>query len=263
MIKERTTGGSDSAKKIWQNWLKTTNEEAAAARHGGRSRGTTPSRRASRGASVVGGNDAWRECGAVPRINDRFKEGPNLGKLPNFYIYTDEPFEWRDLLTCYKERFGVDAWEDERMWELAQNTGALWLHEALLRHPLRVTRPDEADIFFVPVDAYVSFKAGACKGSEHRARMDAARLKLARSHWWSRKGGADHVFIAPWWGAKAAWGKELWALAKDAAVLVTFDEGFAHDWKKVRRAGRKRAGRQLVAFTLSLSFVAHKCGVIH
>jgi hypothetical protein len=94
----------------------------------------------------------------------------------------------------------------------------------------------------VPVDAYVSFKAGACKGSEHRARMDAARLKLARSHWWSRKGGADHVFIAPWWGAKAAWGKELWALAKDAAVLVTFDEGFAHDWNKVTNMRWMHAG---------------------
>ena len=145
----------------------------------------------------------------------------------------------------------------------AQNTGALWLHSALLLHPSRVTRPDDADLFIVPIDAYLSFKAGPCHGEEHRERMDQARQKLLKSHWWTRKGGLDHVFIAPWWGAKAAWGKELWALAKDAAVLVTFDEGFAHDWKKVRRAGRKRAGRQLVAFTLSLSFVAHKCGVIH
>ena len=102
-----------------------------------------------------------------------------------------------------------------------------------MRHPSRVSRPDEADVFFVPLDAYVSFKAGACRGSEHKQRMEAAHLKLAKSHWWTRKGGADHVFVAPWWGAKAAWGKEIWAMAKETAVLVTFDEGFAHDWKKV------------------------------
>ena len=56
---------------------------------------------------------------------------------------------------------------------------------------------------------------------------------FAKYHWWTRKGGADHVFVAPWWGARAAWGKEIWAMAKETAVLVTFDEGFAHDWKKV------------------------------
>lgn len=37
-----------------------------------------------------------------------------------------------------QEKFGVSAWEDERMWELAQNTGALWVHAALLKHPSRV-----------------------------------------------------------------------------------------------------------------------------
>jgi predicted deacetylase len=41
-----------------------------------------------------------------------------------------------------------------------------------------------------------------CDGSEHKERMDAARSKLAKSHWWNKNGGADHIFIAPWWGAK-------------------------------------------------------------
>ncbi len=96
--------------------------------------------------------------------------------------------------------------------------------------------------------------------------MEAAREQLAKSHWWAAQAGADHVLIAPWWGAKvrlnssafytlpnahrvqlitllfffvfflhlkAAWGKDIWAMAKDTAILATFDEGFAHDWKKV------------------------------
>jgi len=36
--------------------------------------------------------------------------------------------------------------------------GALWLHTALLRHKSRVSRPDDAKLFIVPIDAYVSFK---------------------------------------------------------------------------------------------------------
>lgn len=53
--------------------------------------------------------------------------------------------------------------------------------------------------------------------------------------------GRDHVFIAPWWGAKAAWGKALWAAGSVNSVLVTFDEGFAHDWGKVGRRSRGNA----------------------
>ena len=68
---------------------------------------------------------------------------------------------------------------------------------------------------------------------EHKTRMEHAYHKLTKSHWWNREKGRDHVFIAPWWGAKAAWGKAIWGLASQAAVLVTFDEGFAHDWQKV------------------------------
>ena len=46
-----------------------------------------------------------------------------------FYIYEGHGFEYTPLLACYRERFKVDVWKDERMWELAQNSGALWVHE--------------------------------------------------------------------------------------------------------------------------------------
>jgi hypothetical protein len=49
---------------------------------------------------------------------------------------------------------------------------------------------------------YYYFLKGACGGLEHRDRMENALKKLSHSHWWNNQGGADHVFIAPWWGAK-------------------------------------------------------------
>jgi hypothetical protein len=110
-------------------------------------------------------------------------------------MYVDKEFDYRELLVCYKDKFGVNAWEDERMWELAQNTGALWLHASLSRHPSRVTRPEDAKLFVVPVDAYLSFKAGACGGSEHKDRMEGALKKLQKSHWWN-KDQVYHVHTA-------------------------------------------------------------------
>ena len=117
MIKERSTGSSETAKGIWHKWLKRTQKETMAAKRGGTLAAGRLGSNGDRG-SIVGSGDPWRECGAMPRISDVFKEGPHLGKIPIFYIYTDEPFQFKDLLPCYKERFGVDAWEDERMWEL-------------------------------------------------------------------------------------------------------------------------------------------------
>lgn len=56
------------------------------------------------------------------------------------------------------------------------------------------------------------------------------------------------MFIAPWWGAKAAWGKALWAAGSINSVLVTFDEGFAHDWGKVgKRVPPRWAGESMDA----------------
>ena len=106
--------------------------------------------------------------------------------VSSFYMYADKEFDYQELLVCYKAKFGVNAWEDERMWELAQNTGALWLHATLSRHRARVTRPEDAKMFIVPIDAYLSFKTGACNGVEHKERVENALKKLQRSHWWNK-----------------------------------------------------------------------------
>ena len=45
--------------------------------------------------------------------------------------------------------------QDERWPELAQNTGQLWVHEALAVHPRRTLDPAEADLFVVPLESCV------------------------------------------------------------------------------------------------------------
>ena len=167
MLKNKTKGQ-------WQKWLNDQGKESDRKDPGYRGRGTEPS---------SDSGDVWKECGGMPKSSATLKHAPNLGTLPNFYVYTDKEFQYSDLLVCYKEKFGVNAWEDERMWELAQNTGALWLHASLMRHRSRVSRPEDAKLFVVPIDAYVSFKAGACGGMEHKDRMEAALAKLKKSHW--------------------------------------------------------------------------------
>ena len=47
------------------------------------------------------------------------------------------------------------------MWELAQNAGALWVHEALKRHRLRTLDPSEAELFIVPLDGAANARAWA------------------------------------------------------------------------------------------------------
>ena len=128
MIKERTTGGSESAKNIWHKWLKRTQEESVLARQSegtrlgpGRTSGSSARKGKDRLPLIGDANNVLQECGAIPRAADRFKEAPSLGRLPHFYIYTDHEYgDYGELLSCYKDRFGVDAWEDERMWELGE-----------------------------------------------------------------------------------------------------------------------------------------------
>jgi len=68
--------------------------------------------------------------------------------------YDGPSFKWRDLLTCYRHENGrVAPWEDERWPELAQNTGQLWVHEALAAHPRRTHDPAKADLFVVPLES--------------------------------------------------------------------------------------------------------------
>ena len=141
--------------------------------------------------------------------------------IKKFFLYSGPGFGTPPgLLDCYRRKFKVDVWRDERMWELAQNAGALWVHAALERHPLRVRDPNDAEVFILPIDCWTSQKAGACPraygddaaavarvGASHEARMNAALHAVRTSPWWARRGGRDHALVSLWWGTTRSLGK--------------------------------------------------------
>ena len=80
--------------------------------------------------------------------------------------------------------------------------GEVWIHQALLRHPLRTTDPEQASLFYVPLYATVSSDSEPllgsleCNGTTHMERVDGALDFLEKeSKYFMRFGGADH-FIA-------------------------------------------------------------------
>ncbi|CAM9614595.1 unnamed protein product, partial [Hapterophycus canaliculatus] len=81
---------------------------------------------------------------------------------------------------------------------------------SLLAHPWRVSDPEEADIFFVPIYPILSTKfalAGQrpCRGLTHYGRMTTAVDYLVRSSlFFNRFGGADHVIVCAWWNCRTA-----------------------------------------------------------
>jgi hypothetical protein len=189
--------------------------------------------------------------------------------LRKFYMYDAPVFNYSALVSCYVAEFGIEPWLDERRHEMAQNTASMWLHESFKRHPLRTLDPSEADLFVMPIEAYVSAsltkpcrtptlaKAGETPEGSHpdgfggsmhvvytestAERRNADILQfLQASPWWQRHGGRDHLVICAWWGAAKSWGKwktdkpwTLWKLLRPSAILATIDEYFARDWNKV------------------------------
>lgn len=81
----------------------------------------------------------------------------HISSLSFFFLYIFIWFYFLFLLCLFVLFLSqVDVWRDERMWELAQNAGAVWVHEALKIHPLRTLDPSDASFFFIPVDGWYS-----------------------------------------------------------------------------------------------------------
>lgn len=73
------------------------------------------------------------------------------------------------------------------------------VHEALLTYAGRAARPEDADLFFVPV--YVSCNFSTPNGFpslSHARGLLAEAVDLVRTQmpYWNRSAGADHVFVA-------------------------------------------------------------------
>jgi hypothetical protein len=57
------------------------------------------------------------------------------------------------------------------------------LSQALKHHPLRTRNPAEAELFIIPVDGWLSHKAGLCNGHQHEARMSQLYGALTAQSW--------------------------------------------------------------------------------
>ena len=170
-------------------------------------------------------------------------------------MYDSPAFNYSGLIQCYIAEFGIEPSHDERRHEMAQNTASVWLHEQLKTHPLRTMNPAEADLFILPIEAYVSAtlnkpcdtglanhadpteREATTEGSTHAERISAIIDALSKSNWWQRHNGRDHLVICAWWGAARSWGKweaqnkpSLWRMMRASAILATIDEYFARGW---------------------------------
>ncbi|CAN0490821.1 unnamed protein product, partial [Scytosiphon promiscuus] len=103
----------------------------------------------------------------------------------NVYVYEDPVFDNTALIQCYRDKYeGVDPWQDERA-DMAQDMGEIWLHQSFLTHPLRVSDPETADVFFVPLYPVLGFKLlgadqGTCEGLTHQQRMARSIMHLVK-----------------------------------------------------------------------------------
>ena len=73
------------------------------------------------------------------------------------------------------------------------------VHEALLAYAGRAARPEDADLFFVPVYVSCNFSTPNGFPSLSHARgllAEAVHLLRTQMPYWNRSAGADHVFVA-------------------------------------------------------------------
>jgi len=102
-----------------------------------------------------------------------------------FYIYAGGAF---DAITTAL----LDGDGRARGYHLAEESAELWTHRALLADPRRTEDPSKAEVFFVP--AYLTLSKIRGDVQQHGARVTAMLRDLARSRWFRRRAGADHVF---------------------------------------------------------------------
>lgn len=128
------------------------------------------------------------------------------------YVYDDPAVDWSRLVGCYVDRHGVSPWRHEEE-EHAQNMAEVWVHQALLRHPMRTRDPAEASLFYIPLYVTVSSDATPqlgnldCENETHHERMDRALdfLETESKHF-MKFGGANHFFVCAWWRCGVALG---------------------------------------------------------
>lgn len=141
-------------------------------------------------------NVSLAKSSAMPNrtIHDERKQQVLLS-VP-FYVY-------EDLLWIDKGTVGdltVEEWMNKRE---VKHTDDYWFATAALRHPMRTLNPSGAQLFIVPTllneicDQLVWIRQGLCVNDTCDVElMEQADQYLARSTWFQRHQGRDHVLVA-------------------------------------------------------------------
>ncbi|XP_043694121.1 probable glucuronosyltransferase Os01g0926600 [Telopea speciosissima] len=75
----------------------------------------------------------------------------------------------------------------------------IYMHQFLLKSPVRTLNPEEADWFYTPVYTTCDLTPGGHPMTDRSPRLMRAAIKEISSEWpyWDRTEGADHFFLVP------------------------------------------------------------------
>lgn len=107
-----------------------------------------------------------------------------------YYMYTQPELDFSHLLACPGVAQLVNSTHGEGLQEIH-----VW--ERLSKpQPWRVATPQEANVFYVPVMEYLSWKVGTCNGASHATRMIQAYTTLRKLPSFRRRAGRDHFWVS-------------------------------------------------------------------
>lgn len=153
------------------------------------------------------------------RLNDHFKEIKSTFKLDTpFYVYEDLAFA---DATIYDDDGNEIKYEtflnDVYLKNQRKHSDDYWFMLSAMKHPMRVTDPKEAKLFYVPtlmnVIAATTLNRSFCYHYCVRDKCDYELFDvidkyLDNSKWFKRKNGADHIIVASHYGFNTIWEKE-------------------------------------------------------
>ena len=120
-------------------------------------------------------------CGAGSGASLKKGTDVRAESVPRFYLYRDVPAfgDPLALSNCFVARTkGAWPWSSDKPGQ-GHLANAIWIVQALLRHPARVLQPEAAALILVPSYGALSEAVGACGGSaSHFERMAKAAAAL-------------------------------------------------------------------------------------
>ena len=155
----------------------------------------------------------------------------NTSALPSFYVYEHPALDHSWMRARCGSR--LNALLMSAHGRLAAEVG---LHLNLRDHPRRTRDPESAQLFYIPIYEYVSFKLDSLcefssggelvlgqrmRLSNHKERMEVAFATLLASPHWRRSGGNDHIFASTAYNHPSHMSDRMLPLSKALRCSIT------------------------------------------